>query len=245
MVMMVAVLALAGGACGGDDDGEAVVRTDESSGDDSAADDDPSGAWCELARDLEDNTPFDDIDITDPLAVESAYEEVLSIMDDAADSAPDEIKADFAIVVANATRAVEALKAVNFDFNVVDQSIFDDPEADAAGKRLDLYGQRVCGFESDTGDVIEATVPDINGDDDTGTTDLNDDNGSFDEDTARAEIIPQLIAVGLTEVQATCIVDNVADLEDFAQTGASDQTEFRNLVETCEIDPDLLTPPGG
>jgi hypothetical protein len=120
--------------------------------------------------------------------------------------------------------------------------------------------------DTDSGDTIagdadeasgSASGDDANGDDDSGDGDSGDDDSADDtgegsgddsstgEVTLRDETIARLIGVGLTEVQAICIADNVPDLEEFVRTGESDPTEFLALVEPCAIDLATLTPPGG
>ena len=78
-------------------------------------------------------------------------------MDGAADVAPDEIKEDFEFMVEQSRELVAALKAVDFDFDAVDQSLFDDPETNAAGQRIEVYGESECGIESefDTVDTVD------------------------------------------------------------------------------------------
>jgi hypothetical protein len=78
---------------------------------------------------------------------------MLDLNDGAADSAPDEIKDDFEFLVEKSRELADALKDADFDFDAIDQSILDDPETIAAGERVDEYGERVCGIESDTGDA--------------------------------------------------------------------------------------------
>jgi hypothetical protein len=266
-MVIVAALALAGGACGGDDDGDATDVTDvtdaaaasdasdtssvdENSAADDAddaddvdtADDSGGGEWCEMARDLESNSPLDDVDSTDPDAIESAFEEMIDLTEQAADSAPDEIKDDVELVVAETKKLFDELRAVDFDFTALDESLLDNPEATAAGEAIAEYEQRVCGIETDSFDDTDVTVADDSGDD-TGTTGGGDDDSGLDDGTTREQVITQLTEVGLTDDQATCIVDNIDDLEEFAQTGASDPTAFLNLIGTCEIDLTQLTPP--
>jgi hypothetical protein len=129
----------------------------------------------------------------------------------------------------------------------------DESNGDADSGDDDAAGDDSGASASDVND--EATLVDDSGDDtsdDTSDADTTadtvaggsgDDSGS-DDVTLREQTIAQLVGVGLTDVQATCIVDNVGDLEEFARTGESDPTAFLALVEPCEIDLTLLTPPG-
>jgi hypothetical protein len=201
---MVAAIALAGGACGGDDDAAG------------------SGEWCDLARDLESNTLFDEIDVDDPESVESAYRGVVDILDDAADSAPDEIKADVETVLASTEELVEALEDVDFDFTAIDESVLGDLETVDASDRIEEYGERVCGI---------AAAEDGDG---TNGSDVSD----FDDSAVRDQLVGQFETLGMTEDQARCLIDNM-DLEDLAASGDQvDPSMFAHLFSTCGIDLD-------
>jgi hypothetical protein len=186
---------------------------------------------------------LDDVDVEDPAAIESAFEEMIDLTEEAADSAPDEIKADVELVVEAAKDLVDELRDVDFDFTALDETVLDNPEATEAGERIEEYGERVCGIGS-TDDTLDTDVGIVDDTLDTGT-DATDDSGDDSglDGTTRDQVITQLTGVGLTEEQANCIVDNVDDLEDFATTGASDPTAFLALVETCDIDLTTLQPP--
>jgi hypothetical protein len=238
---MVAVLALAGVACGGDDDGDApdgasatsdnaTATSDDSNGEDSGDDAGSGGGeWCDLARDLESNTVFDDIDVDDPDSVENAYRESIDILDNAVDSAPDEIKADVETVLASTEKLVDALEDVDFDFAALDESVLGDLETVDASDRIEEYGVRVCGISSDENSedtlVVEGDVDDI------------------DEGAIRDRLVTMFEALGITEDQADCLVDNM-DSEDLAASGDQvDPSMFLHLYETCGIDFD--SQPGG
>jgi hypothetical protein len=204
---MVAALALAGAACGGDDD------------------DSGAGDWCDLARDLESNTRFDDIEFDDPDSVEDAYREVADILDDAVDSAPDEIKVDVQTVLTRTEELIDALEAVDFDFAALDESVLGDLETADASDRIEEYGERVCGIAS--ADDSEGT---IGGGSDDGTI------GDIDESAIRNRLVTMFEALGITEDQADCLVDNM-DSEDLAASGDQvDPSMFLHLYETCGID---------
>jgi hypothetical protein len=102
---------------------------------------------------IESTTLFDDIDGDDLDAIDAAYDEMLDLMDNAADSAPAEIKDDFEFLVEQSRDLVDASRDADFDFEAIDPSILEDPESIAAGESVDEYGERVCGIESDTGDT--------------------------------------------------------------------------------------------
>jgi hypothetical protein len=126
------------------------------------------------------------------------------------------------------------------DGDVSDDAVVSTTESDGAA---DSSG-------TDSGDAVEVgyTESDENDDDsgdDTADTVANEsgDESSSDDGTLRDQTIARLVGVGLTEVQAVCVVDNVPDLDEFVRTGESDPTAFLLLVEPCAIDLTLLTPP--
>jgi hypothetical protein len=252
---MVAALALAGGACGGDDDdatGDAAVTTDGSNGDaDSGDEDDDSGGnsggseWCDLARDLESNSAIDDVVSNDPDAIENAFEEMIDLAEEAADSAPDEIKDDVELLVDETKRLVEELRDVDFDFTALDESVVENPEATAAGERLDAYLARECGFDDnivDTGDTVD--LGDLG--DTLDTLDLGDiedlgDISGTDEETARQQLVSVFTLIGMTEEQANCVIDSI-DLAELGNAENVDPSVYFDLFDDCGFD---LTNPGG
>lgn len=249
---MVAALALAGGACGGDDDDvtdDAAATTDGSNDEADAGDDggaegggDGGGEWCDMARDIDSSTLFDDIDISDPDSVENAYEAAIELMEDAADSAPDEIEDDVETMIDGTKELVDALRDVDFDISAIDPSIVFDAEAEAAAERITEYGERVCGIEADTGDVDDTGDLDDTGD----TIDLGDlgdvgDTGGTDAEVARDRMVSVFKLMGMTDEQANCVVDNI-DLENLDELENVDPSEYFALFDDCGFD---LANPGG
>ena len=256
---MVAALALAGGACGGDDDddavGDAVATTDASNdasngADSEAEDDDPGGnaggsGWCEQLNDTEFDTPgFDNLDITDPDSVENAFQEIQDLMEEAADSAPDEIEDDVEILVDQARELFDALEDADFDFTELDDSALDTPEADAAAERIDEY----CGFDDDLGDTLDTLDLEDLGDT-LGTLDLEDiedlgdidDLSGTDEEIARQQMVSVFTLMGMTEEQANCVFDNI-DLDEFDNGANVDPSAYFDLFGDCGFD---IGNPGG
>ena len=222
---MVGALALAGGACGGDDDDvadgasatsdDAAATSDASDDEGDSGDDGGSGGgeWCDAARNVEAETDLlDDVDFTDPESFEDAYQQVIDTLEDAADSAPDEIQDDVQLTLDAFTELFEALQEVEFDFLELDQAILENPEAEAASERIEAYNERECGSpaESDETDDTDGTADSDTGDDDT----------LSGEGTIRDEMVRQFTAMGMTDDQANCLVDNI-DLEEVAASGAA------------------------
>ncbi len=244
---MVAALALVGGACGGDDD----VADDAGAESDASIDDADSGdagdggdsggndsEWCDLARSVEaEDDLLEGVDFTDPEALENAYQSMIDLVEDAADSAPEEVKADIELTVERSKVIFDALKDADFNILDVDQAVFEDPEAEAASERIEAYNERECGIaDDDVTDDGDAT-------DDTGA-DSDDGDTLTGEGTIRDELLRQFTAMGMSEDQANCLVDNL-DMEEVAASGADNPSMFLDLFETCDINLAELTPPGG
>ena len=238
---MVAALALVGASCGGDDDatddaGAADTSSEDAdSGDNDDAGNDDAGndEWCDLVESAEFDTPqLDDLDINDPESVENAFQEVVDLMEEAADRAPDEIEDDVELLVDQAKTFFEALKDADFNFLDVDQAALENTEADAASDRIDEF----CGFDSD-----DATSDTGDG----ATDDTGDTGGDLSgEGTVRDELLRQFTAMGMSEDQANCLVDNL-DMDEVVANGANDPSMFLDLFETCDINLAELQPPGG
>ena len=245
-MVMVGALVLAGGACGGDDDvdvtDDAAATSDASDDGGDSGDDGGSGGgeWCDVARDVEAQfDEFDDIDFTDPESIEDAFQQMIDGVEDAADSAPDEIEDDLRLTVDGFEELFEALQDVDFEFLELDQSVLENPELEAASDRIEAYNERECGIVSESDVTDETDVTD-------GTVDSESDSGDADnsgEGTVRDEMVRQFTALGMTEDQANCLVDNI-DMEEVAATGADDPSMFFDLFETCDIDLADLQPGG-
>ena len=155
-----------------------------------------------------DTPAFDDLDITDPESVENAFKEVVDLIDEAADSAPDEIEDDVKIVSDQFKEFFDQLEDADFDFTEIDQTALDNPEADAATERIDEF----CGLDPDAGETV--TTDDAAATDDTGDAVLSG------EGTVKDELIRQFTAMGMSEDQANCMVENL-DMDEVVANGAT------------------------
>ena len=129
-------LALVGGACGGDDDvaDDAGAREsgasigDADSGDagdrDASGGNDRSGAiWpVEAEDDL-----LEGVDFTDPEALEVAYQSMIDLVEDAAESAPEEVRPTSSSTVERSKVIFGALSDADFNILDVDQAVFETP----------------------------------------------------------------------------------------------------------------------
>jgi len=80
-------------------------------------------------------------------------------------------------------------------------------------------------------------------DSDTATTEDAADVPSGDG-TVEAELMRQFTAMGMSEDQAGCMVENL-DMDEVVANGANDPSMFLDLFETCDINMAELQPPGG
>ena len=238
-IAIVAALALAGVACGGDDDAtdDGAATTDEANGDADSGDDEDSGddgggrRVVRCSRDMDSNTLFDDLDISDPDSIENTYEEAIDLMEDAADSAPDEIEADVETVIEGTKDLLEALRDADFDFATLDESVI-DPETEAAATRITEYGERECGIGGDdnTGDTVD--IGEIG--------DIGEISGT-DEEIVREQMVQAYKMFGMTDEQANCVVDNIDELGDLDAANV-DPTAYFDLFDDCGFD---MANPGG
>jgi hypothetical protein len=181
-------------------------------------------------EDTEFDTPgFDNLDITDPDSVETAFQEVQVLMEDAADSAPDEIEDDVQILVDQARELFDALEDADFNFDELDASALETPEADAAAERIDEY----CGFDDDLDDTLDTLDVEDLGD--------IEDLGDLDEGDARDQMVSVFTLMGMTEEQANCVIDNI-DLEDLGNGENVDPSAYIDLFDDCGFD---IANPGG
>ena len=79
--------------------------------------------------------------------------------------------------------------------------------------------------EIDTG---TATTDDATATDDTGDAVVSG------EGTVQDELMRQFTAMGMSEDQASCLVDNL-DMDEVVANGANDPSMFLDLFETCDI----------
>ena len=87
---------------------------------------------------------FDDLDITDPESVENAFREVVDLIDEAADSAPDEIEDDVKILADQFKAFFDQLEDADFDFAEIDQTGARQPR----GRRGERAHRRVLRLRS-------------------------------------------------------------------------------------------------
>jgi hypothetical protein len=247
VILVPLALVLGVAACGDDDDngGDAAsedassedAATDDTASEDESSDDDSSGGdsdseWCQLARDVQaQDDLFSDVDFTDPEAMRTAFENATEVLEDAADSAPEEIQDDVNTSLDAFRQYIEVLEEANFDITQIDTASFDEIGADAeeAGARIDAYNERVCGLADDDPVTTDAATEATDG---AAATTLPV-GGNLDE-----MLVQQFVAMGMTEEEAQCLVDSI-DIQEFAAN--QDVTQLLEAFEECGIDPTTLS----
>jgi hypothetical protein len=176
--------------------------------------------WCGLAQAVEAITDGrDDVDFTDPEAVEEYVEPLAALMEQAIPLAPPEIADAVALSAGNTLTLYDALSANGFDVLTLDLAELglDDAAADEASEAIEAYNADACGIPPDADD-------DGDGDD---PVDLG--SGSL-----RDLFVDQLVAAGFTEVEALCIFGEL----DFV--GEVTDEEVEAAFEACGIGLDRL-----
>jgi hypothetical protein len=109
--------------------------------------------FCNLLRDLDVAAVLGDTE-EDPAAVGAAFQQIVDVLVDAAELAPEEITADVALVAEGMSSLDAALAAVGYDFDALAASgdaedvlaAVNDPAFAEAGTRLSAYRTQVCGL---------------------------------------------------------------------------------------------------
>ena len=212
---------------------------DDAADDESIADEatfvgDPNSDWCVAARDLDVRSDaLDDLDFTDPAAIEAAFTEMITLYEGAVGLAPPELEDAVELSFSEILEFEAALKTAGYDILNADLSALEDAgdAAQAANDEIDLYNEQVCGIAADDDDPIN----DLGAD---------DGDGGFDPGagTIREQTIAALVAQGFTEDESACIFDNF----DFSDPDAvGDEGSLIAMFEMCGIDLARLAELGG
>lgn len=203
------------------DDDEVAAGTDDSGGGatvDGAAD--AGSAWCVAAEEMVGlSDAMDEVDYTDPAAVERAVTDFVVAFEAIAPMAPAEIADAVATNLRGAQVLRDALAEADYDFLVADLSAIGELEAetDEARDQIEAYNEAVCGIDPDTDDEDDETESD------------------FDpmEGSVRDQVIAELVRTGFTEEEAACFFDHI----DFTDPdGADDTGAIMEMLEECDID---------
>ena len=180
----------------------------------------PDSEWCVAAREMTVVADaMDDVDFTDPAAVEAAVTDFVAKYEEIAPIAPPEIAEAVDTNFQAALVLQSALAEVDYDFLIADLSAIGEIEAetDAARDVISAYNETACGIPAD--------------DDETEDT----DESQFDpfEGSVRDQVIAELVRAGFTEDEAGCFFDHI----DFTDPDAGDDTAaIMEMLDTCGID---------
>lgn len=256
---VLAALALAAplAACGGDDGGGG-----------SAAE------WCSYGEDLrEREAAFESVDFMDPERLRTALEEVRSVIDEAAEVAPSEIRSDVQASRDGFNAFYDELEDVDFSVFEADPAALEDlgEGLEEANERIDAYNSEVCGFTDeeptpadDSVDEIDDTIdeegsagtlPDVStaiGDLEE-LTELMGDEGIEEilaDDSVAQLFVQQLVTEfenqGFTPDEAQCMAE-AYDLEEILSGNFDPMDEAGTFVifEECGISAQRLAEVGG
>lgn len=210
---------------GGEPDVTSDADTASESADDTsgevASGEQPDSEWCVAAREMSVVADaMDDVDFTDPVAVEAAVTDFVTKYEEIAPIAPAEIAEAVGTNLEAALVLQSALAEVDYDFLIADLSAIGEIEAetDAARDVISAYNETACGIPADDEDETE----------DTGESQFDPFEGSV-----RDQVIAELVRAGFTEEEAACFFDNI----DFTDPDAGQDTAaIMEMLDSCGID---------
>ncbi len=145
-------LALVAGCSGDDTEAPSIdVPDDTTTSTTPTFTSDPDSPFCNLLRDVDVAEVLGDVD-GDPAAVGAAFQQLVDVLLDATERAPEEIRSDVALVAEGMTSLDAALAAVGYDFDALAAggnadavlAAVNDPAFADAGVRLSAYRTQVC-----------------------------------------------------------------------------------------------------
>ena len=186
-LLLVSLAALTFAGCGGDDGGStdtASESTSEAEGTDFSGK--GSDDFCDKARDYAEK--FEDAgDVENETELADDYKEFSKAIDDLADDAPGEIKADVQVVQAAFADLNELLEKYDYDFSKITEEEAADidlesPEIESANNRIESYFEKVCKIDTDDdGDTDGKIESGDDTDDPAGTEDEQAPDESVDD----------------------------------------------------------------
>lgn len=182
------------------------------------------------------------VDLADPTKAQAFIEVAIDQLEVLGEKAPDDIAPEIE-QVAGGYRALDvALAANGYDLNTLLVTNYTDPDASEAADALDSYLGVECGLRAGSPDVqapqpftpaeLDVILAPTRGDDAVDPV--------IDADT----VTGQLVEIGLTPVQAQCLVDSLGDETMTILLGGplegDARTEFEAILEECSINPEEL-----
>lgn len=190
-----------------------------------------SGNFCAIARELDENNPFDDPDLA-PFS-EAFFEATLDFYSQVEAIAPDEVRADFVLIRMGLEQLAAA--AEQYDYNLFDPGLgqaleaIDTAEFDAASMNIETYLLDVCGIDITSMDSV--------------------DSGSAPEEEAAPPALPDdmLDAFGGIDLESLTDADIAALSQLLFSQFAADPELQACLLENIDVllgaaeDPSILT----
>lgn len=201
------MLLLGGVACGGGDG-------------------DSSAKWCDIAEKINDaEAEQEDLDFSDPDALEQALDDFRAQIKAAAKVAPDEIKDAVEESADTFEEGYQLFADADFDINGIDPAALDEIDSAEADAEIEAYNEKECGIDSSSSD---SGSTDTEATDDTAAP--GDTVGEIDGLGSLNDLYARL---GLTEEETSCLQEHVAEL---AAVDQNDTTAMLGVFSDCGID---------
>lgn len=224
-IALLLALTLVAAACGGDDDGGTFAGGGGGGEGDLEA-------FCDFAQqqeDLDQAVNGGEVNIFEPDEFRGAFDELFELTEQAADIAPEEIRADFELVRDGLSDVRSQLEDVDYDITAINEEDFaDTEEQNAASDRIEAFIEEECG-------IVDSDV------------ELSDDQlqEQLEESGAGGGLIAQaFVEAGLTEDQANCLAERVTfdELLAFGETAdGTPPAEFFEDLDACGVSLEQLT----
>jgi hypothetical protein len=155
LVLLVGLLASVGLAACSDDSSPPTTASSTSAPDPTTTvphfTGDAGSPFCSLLRDLDVDAVLGDTSGT-PEAIEAGFTRLLSVLRQAAELAPEQLRADTALILEGMTALDTALRPVGYDFDALADApnaveiaaAVNDPAFTVAGDRVEAYRTQVC-----------------------------------------------------------------------------------------------------
>lgn len=224
-------------ACGGGTSVSDSTASESSDSESSASESSGSGSaasFCDLAAEreaAEDN--FDDnVNIFIPGEVENAFSDNRDLLQRAVEVAPAAVKEDLELIQQEFEVVYQAFEDADWDATKLGEEPPENPEADAAGDRVDQYVQSECGIDPEANEDNEPTDEDI--------AEMLDESDSGD-----SLIRDALMAFGFGEDQAQCLADTISATEFEALSSGQIPADILDRFDACGVGPEQLAEIGG
>lgn len=182
------------------------------------------------------------VDLADPSKAQAFIEVAIDQLEVLGEKAPDDIAPEIEQVAAGYRALDVALAANDYDLNALLVTDYTDPDASEAADALDSYLGVECGLRAGSPDV-QAPQPFTPAELDVILAPTQGEDG-VDPVIDEATVTGQLVEIGLTPVQAQCLVGALGDETMATLLGGplegEARTEFEAILDDCSINPEEL-----